>query len=381
MATDISGNLSSEIDSAKTFASSANLRCGRNDFMVTAVRGELIEGKTTSEYGFIEMVPLTSEPSPQTEGDRVGWSFQNGAYVPGTGPLLDDGMNPNRVGEACALKANFSTNRKMAASKIKKFFLTAWNLIEGDLKPGEIGGAWEDASLQVSGYYVKGWKLNGQIVPQGTPGAESKWVNLQIAGGVALPVTKETPGAVWREANILAGFVIDCTTKNHKKRTPNERGAYVGQQSWTCVSAVGTGENTKEAMKERFAKYKPQESGFDAVDDDGADLLAANLAAQQAATQAATQVAAAGGVPAGQNGAANGQAAAPVAPQVPQVPQVPVAPPTPPQSDWPPQAPWVVGGSDPQNARGMAWLTPGWLWQPGMKAPISVADYQAGKRA
>ena len=364
---DIGSKLAKTIDEAKTFASSANLRCGKNRFMVTAMRGDEVDnGQAKSEYAFIEMLPLTSEPNPQHEGD---WMLEGKLVPPGTpgARLVDDGMNPNRVGEPCAVKANFTGNRAVAASKMKQWFLAAFNKREADCKPGEIGQTWNEASRQVSGWYVKGWKLGDNVVAFGTQGASEDWVQLVQVGAGFAPVTKETPGAVWKEANPLAGFIIDCVTSAKKKRKPNEKGAYVGQQHWQCVAPPGVGENTPEAMKKRYAEHMQTIAAAAAAadDDDGSTMLG-----QTAGTPQAPAVAPVAPV------APVALAAPPVVPVAPTLISVPM-PPTAPAVDpnWPPVAPWEV-----YNAGNASWMKPGFVWKVGTTTVISEADYKAGKR-
>jgi hypothetical protein len=325
--------------------------------MVVNMRGDAIDnGKATNEWAFIELLPLTSEPNPQAEGD---WMLEGKFVPPGTtgAKLVDDGMNPNRVGVPCAIKANFTSNRAVAGSKIKQFVLAAFNKREAECKPGEIGTTWDDACRQKAGYYVKGWKAGDNVVPAGTQGAKEKWVDLVLAGGGFVPVTQATPGAVWKVANPLAGFVIDCVTSAKKKKTPNEFGAYVGQQHWTCVSPPGVGENTPAEMQKRLSEHASAIATAEA-EDDGTSFLAP--AAPPTAPAA-------------------GQTAAPTPPANPTPPQAP-SPPTPPvDPNWPPKSPYE--GPSPATA---AWLTPGFLWanpnNGGSNKTISEADYRAGKR-
>lgn len=365
---DISANLSEEIDKAKTFAKSENLKCGLNTFMVVNVRGDLIDnGNQKSEYGFIELLPLTSEPNPQSVGDREGFSYNETtkAYAAGTGKMLDDGTTPNRVGEMTAVKANFTANRNVAAGKIKQFMLAAFGVTEDQTKPGQIGGAWDDASRQVAGWYVLGWTLAGNVVPEGTPNAKKQFVSLVVAGGTAMPVTKETPGAVWKDANPLAGFIIKCVTKNVPKKTPNAKGAFVGSQTWICIDPVGVGQNTPEACKERFAKHFAQGSMNPSagVEDDDSDVP---VSPSQ-----------------GTGAPSNGQVVAETSAPTPPAPAN--GTPTPPvtqAADWAPEPPWV--SYEMLRARGdatnLGWMKPGFVWNPTTSKVLKEADFRAGKR-
>ena len=378
MAQDIGSSLAKDIDEAKTFSSSANMRCGKNRFMVINMRGDEIDnGKAKNNWAFIELLPLTSETNPQMEGD---WMLDGKQVPPGTAgaKLIDDGMNPNRVGELCAVKANFTSNKAVAAGKIKQFLLAAFNKRESECKPGEIGSTWDECCRQKAGYYVRGSVLNEQVVPPGTPGSTEAWVSLIYVGGGYVPVTKETPGAVWKDANPLAGFVIDCVTRNKKKKTANEFGAFVGVQNWSCVAPPRTGENTIEAMKKRLAEHA--QTIEEAVEDDGSSLLGQAPAVtppagqtQQAATQAVQQATTQLTAP------ATAPATAPLT-----APTPPATAPTPPPAvdpNWPPQAPWEAtaagGGVGGWQRPGFVWSNPG---KGGSNAVLTEVDYRAGKR-
>ena len=366
MATDISANLSESIDAAKTYSSSDNFRCGKNRWMVTAVRGEKISnGQAENEWAFVEMVALTREPLPQSEGDRQGFTYDgvSKVYTPGTGNFIDDGMTPNPIGVPTAIKANFTSNNAVASAKIKKFFLAAFNKREADVQKGEIGASWEDASRQTAGWYVKGPTLGGNPVPPGTPGAVDKYIQLVFANGGFVPVTQATPGAVWKEANPMAGMVIDCVSRNQKKKTPNDKGAYVCVQNWACVSPYNTGENTKEARVKRLAEVATHIAVPDeTADDDGSDLLVGSVVTAPAVVAPVV--------------AAVAPSQPVVAAPAPSAPVAPSAPPAAPSGPvWPAPPPWVVGGTSAEHS----WLTAGWLWKPGMEKACSEADYRSGK--
>ena len=171
-------------------------------------------------------------------------------------------------------------------------------------------------------------------------------------------------------ANMACGYVIALSTEAKElketrkaKDLPPDQRKYFTKKNWICLARPGTGGNSVELVAKRRAEVylvaPPDE-------DDDEPIASSGIAA---AGQASA------GVPA--NGTANASSGGTPQPSAPPVPPAPPSAPTPPvAADWPPPAPWVVGGTSVEHA----WLTPGYVWRPGLRQALPEADYRAGKR-
>lgn len=227
MGRDVAAALAGSISNAKTSGSSDNIRHGRYRFEIVKICAELVEGQTDRNFGFWNVRPLTSAPNPQAEGDRVDYVSLTS---PGTGPLKDDGNNPNLVGSDCGMKLDFTTNEKVAASNMKAAIIALFNM-PGDVSDEEVFETWMELSLQrhiKKGEFFYAHPKTGQPV---------------FATRDLIP-------------NPACGMIIDCTTRAQKKRTANAKGAYVTALQWRCAFPIGQGENAMDKVAARRAEIE-----------------------------------------------------------------------------------------------------------------------------
>jgi hypothetical protein len=280
MGQDVSAELAGLISGSKVFGASDNIRHGKYTFLIKRIFADMVEtDKGNNKMAFWEFTVLKAEPNPQIEGDHVD-------YPGSSGPLKDDGTKPNGVGTSCALKVNFDgPGGRSAGSNIKAAILALFNLQDGQVPDAEINNTWVDLSRRKS-------CKKGDIV------------GFDAATNQPIHADKD------KLANPACGMVINCTTMSKKKKTANDKGAYVTKLIWSCAAPIGTGENSPELVAKRRAEVEASSS-----DDDEVETAA--VAAPQAlpAVQVAPTV-------------------APPAP--PAVPAPPVAP-----AVFTPSAPWV----------------------------------------
>lgn len=319
MGQDVSAEVAGLIGGAKVFGSSDNIRHGKYKMLIKKCFSEAVELELgIHKMSFVEMVPLESGPNPQIEGDHVDY--------PGVaGPLKDDGNKPNMVGSNCALKVDHDgAGARSAGSNVKAFILALFNAQDGQIPDDEINKTWIDLARR------KPCKA-GDIVG--------------FDGGTQQPI-KATED---KQENPACGMIINCTTMTRKKKSPNEKGAYITKLIWSCASPIGTGENTKELVAKRRAEIQANQAP-----DDDEDVSAPPPSAP-----------------------ANGtQAAAPPPPAPPAPPAPPVAAGTAPYA---PPVPWTKHTTAPWGA------TPDKQWyfsdpkQGGDNAVKSAAQLMAGK--
>lgn len=359
---DISMDVAALISNSRVFGSSDNIRHGRYSLEVRRIFADLIENANgKSKMAFVEMLVRSSQPNPQVEGDKGP-----------DGKLIDDGMHPNAVGSQCALKINFDgPSARSAGSNLKAFILGLFGKREGEISDADVNQTWLDLARQKDEWMVKGYVLNGQVVPAGTPGAIEAWVSLVAAGGGFMPVTAQTPGAVYKQANPACGMLIKCYTRAHKKKVPNEKGAYITKPMWECVSPPGTGENAMELVLKR--RQEIEKTLLTEADDEDAIVAPAPASAP---APAMSLIPTPSPVPAHTNGSANGHAAVPasapasapalapaaapasamaIAPSPPAPPAAPPAPPAPPAA-FVPSPPWKL------HPTAMQGKTPETIW-------------------
>lgn len=306
MGQDVSGDVAGLISSAKVFGSSENFRHGLYQRLyIQRIFAQMVEtDKGQHRMGFVEMKVLECEPNPQHEGDREGFMFtrqgESGVYTPGTGKLLDDGMNPNRVGASVALKVDFDgPGGRSAGSNIKAFILALFGKREGQVSDAEIDSTWRDLARQKP-----------------------------LKKGDAIGINSQNNTVIYSEvdkpANPACGMVIAMRTQPKRKKTPNDKGAYITKLAWECISPYGTGENAPDAVIKRRAEVEAMQG-----DDDDEDVVTPPVAAS---SMAALPV------------APSPTMAAPPAPP----PPVMAAPPPPsPPAAWTPPAPWHKPANHP----------------------------------
>lgn len=361
MGIDIALDVASQISSARVFGSSENIRHGRYIMVVKRIFADIIETSNGKQkMAFAEARVIKSEPVQILEGDRGP-----------DGKLIDDGSHPNTVGSYCALKVNFDgPGARSAGANLKAFILGLCGKREGEISEADVNSTWLDLSRQRDEWLTKGFILNGQVVPPGTPGAMDAMVPFILGpGGALLPVGAQTPGAVFKRANPGCGMLIACWTKPHKKKVANEKGAYITKTMWECVSPPGTGENAPELVKKRREDI---ERAILAETDDEEPVTAL----QEHGLAKNSSVNGHGVAP----GAAPGAMAAggfPVAPAAPEaVPPAPPAPPAP--SIFMPQSPWKL---HPTASQGKTPETT-WYWsdpsQGGNNSVRNLAQLQTG---
>lgn len=283
MGQDVSAEVAELIGSSKVFGSSDNIRHGTYKFLIKRCFSDLVEmdaGK--HRMSFVEVTPLESKPNPQFEGDHIDY--------PGTaGPLKDDGNKPNAVGSNCALKVDHDgAGARSAGSNVKAFILGLFNAQDGQISDDQINKTWIDLARR------KPCKA-GDII------------------GFDPATQQPVKAAEDKIENPACGMVINCTTTTKKKKTPNDKGAFITKLVWSCASPIGTGENSKELVAKRRAEILANQSP-----DDDEEVVAAPAAASPQAV------------------------AAPSAPAVAAPPPPPAAPAAPAVSaEFVPQAPWT----------------------------------------
>jgi hypothetical protein len=288
MLQDCSAETAADVADATTYDRSENIRHGTYQFLIRRVRCTPIKTQNGfHKYGFWELTTLESKPNPQSEGDHV--DFPNVL-----GPLKDDGTKPNTVGSNCALKADFDgTAAIMARANIQDAILAFYNKRSGEASKDELAEAWIDLC---------------RLVP--------------LKVGEYDMATKQ-PATRAKPANPACGVVINCTTMTIKKKTPNDKGAFVTKLIWSCAAPLGTGINSAEHIAKRRAEIEAT-----AFDDEAEDA-----ATPTAPTPAAT---------------------APAAP----TPSVPPPPPAVPVVAFKPAAPWVKHPDPAAQAQGWFWSDP-----------------------
>ena len=304
MGQDVAADFAEEIAKAKVFGSSDNIRHGKYKFLIKRIFAELVEtDKGNHKMAFWELTPLASEPNPQIEGDHVD-------YPGAAGPLRDDGLHPNAVGSNCALKVDKDgAGARSAGANLKAPILALFNKRDGEISEAEINSTWIDLSRQ------KDLRVGDAI---GIDPATSQPILAQKA----------------KIANPACGMVIGCSTRVGKKRTANEKGAYVTKLVWHCVAPIGTGENSAELVAKRRQEI------LAAVADDGEEEVAGVAAPPPVAPVNG------GGSP----------YALPQQPVAPVVAPVVAAPPPPPVVAPPPPPmvakPWLIGWEPHPQAPG-----------------------------
>jgi hypothetical protein len=170
--------------------------------------------------------------------------------------LKDDGTKPNAVGSGCALKVNFDgPGGRSAGSNIKSAILALFNLNDGQIPDEQVNSTWVDLSRR------KACK-KGEIV--GFDATTQK------------PILAESDKA----ANPACGMIINCTTMTKRKKTANDKGAFITKLIWSCAAPIGTGENAPELVQKRRAEIESTQ----ADDDDDVAAVAAPTAAAVAPT-------------------------------------------------------------------------------------------------
>jgi len=328
MGQDVSLEIAGQISGAKVFGSSDNIRHGRYQFLIKRIFAELVDtdlGK--NKMAFWEFKVLKAEANPQVEGDK------------GTdGKLIDDGTNPNRVGTDCALKINFDgPGARSAGANVKQAILALFNKQDGEISDEEINKTWVDLARRRS---VRKGEQIGFDQQKGQP----------------IIATEDLP------ANPACGMVIDCYTRAKKKRTPNEKGAYITKLIFMCAAPIGTGLNAPAEVMKRRAEIEAMQMDDE---DDEATPGAPGAPGVQRPAPPSTGAVVPGmqAVPAGMMQQPQGprlmtemqhpmqQAQAPVTQAVPPPPP---APPAPVVAAWAPQAPWIPHPSAP----GFFWSDP-----------------------
>jgi hypothetical protein len=296
MSDDISAELGGVIADAEVYDSSENFRHGKYRLLIRKVHAQRVKvEKGEHRFCFWECQVLESSPNPQNEGDRIDYVSP---AQPGTGPLKDDGNNPNPKDAFVALKVNFDGNgARSAPANAQAPMLALFNKSPGQMTKEEIASTWADISRKKP---VRKGEMIGF-------NAETRQ-----------PIVAERD----MQAQMARGFIIDMTTSVKKKRDANDNGAYVMKMHWKCAAPPGTGINSIEEVAKRRAQI---ENGM--PDDEDDDTTSASA-------------------PAGQPQMPVGAASAPppMGVQVPATPPVPPPPPAaappPPPAPWAPPAPW-----------------------------------------
>lgn len=302
MGQDISGDVSDLIAKAKVFGASDNIRHGTYVFVIRRIFAELVETDLgNNRMGFWELSPIESKPNPQTEGDHVDY--------PGVaGPLKDDGNNPNPVGSNCALKVNFDgPGGRSAGSNLKSAILALFGKRDGEISDAEIAKTWIDLSRQR---------------------------DLRVGDAIGIDAATNQPiyATAAKRANPACGMLIACTTMVKKKRTPNDKGAYITKLVWSCVSPPGVGQNAPELVAKRRAEIEA--SFVDDEEETPSASRAPSTPAQMPISVPSVSVPSNGTVPAGFSVAS----APPTLTSVP--PSPPPAPPPPVTNIFAPPPPW-----------------------------------------
>lgn len=230
MSIDIASQLAAQISSSKVFGSSENIRHGKYKFLITNIIAQEVDGEAGKHrMAFWEFEVLEAAPNPQVEGDRVDYLGPNS---PGVGPLKDDGMRPNPVGSKCALKVDFDgPGGRSAGSNIKSAILGLFGKREGEISEAEVGKTWTDLERQ-------------RDVKKGQP------IGVDASGQVILAQQD-------KRSQPARGMIIYCTTRPKKKKTTNDKGAYITQLMWDCGgSPPGIGDNAPALVAERRARIE-----------------------------------------------------------------------------------------------------------------------------
>jgi len=298
MGQDVSLEIAGEISGAKVFGSSDNIRHGKYRFLIKRIFAELVETDSGKKrMAFWEFKVLRSEPNPQIEGDKDS-----------NGNLIDDGTKPNAVGSDCALKISFDGNSaRSAGANIKQAILALFNKNDGEIPDEEINKTWIDLARRKS---VKKGDICGFNPQTNQP----------------VYATED------KIANPACGMIIDCVTRAKKKKTPNDKGAYITKVILQCAFPIGQGENAPELVSKRRAEVESTMADDDDDDDVGAPAPGASTLTPPAPNPATMP----GYAP---------PAPAPVPAPVAAMPPAPPAPPPPappaPPAAFVPQAPWV----------------------------------------
>jgi hypothetical protein len=295
MAEDVSAQVAGLISGSKVFGGSENIRHGKYVMLIKRIFADLVETeKGKHRMAFVEMEPIKSEINPQVEGDRVDYVSPT---QPGTGPLRDDGTKPNPVGSACALKVDFDgAGGRSAGANIKAFILALFGKREGEIPDSVINETWLDLSL------TRDLKA-GECYP-----------------GTNIPATKD------KRANPACGMIIACTTMTKRKKTPNEKGAYITKLLWSPAAPYNEGENAPDKVAKRRAEIEMKMSAMTSGDDEEESTPSAPGSNPYQQAQQPQQ----------------------------QPPPAPPAPPAPPVSAWTPTSPWEPHPSAP----GYFWSNP-----------------------
>lgn len=227
---DIASQLAAQISSSKVFGASENIRHGKYKFLITNIIAQEVDGEAGKHrMAFWEFEVLEAAPNPQVEGDRVDYLGPNS---PGVGPLKDDGMRPNPVGSKCALKVDFDgAGGRSAGSNIKAAILGLFGKREGEISEAEVGKTWTDLERQ-------------RDVKKGQP------IGVDSSGQVILAQQD-------KRAQPARGMIIYCTTRSKKKKTANDKGAYITQLMWDCGgSPPGVADNAPALVAERRARIE-----------------------------------------------------------------------------------------------------------------------------
>ena len=294
MGRDVSSEVAGMISGSKVYGSSDNIRHGKYKFLIKRIHAEEVEvDEGKHRMGFWEVIPLTSEPNPVFEGDRVDYVSPQ---QPGTGPLKDDGTKPNAVGSNCAMKVDFDgAGSRSAGANIKAAILALFNKYDGEIPDSEVDKTWVDLARR-------------------KPCKAGDIIGFDAATNQPVKADKD------KQANPACGMIINCVTSVKKKKKPNDKGMYITKLNWSCAAPIGTGENAPDQVAKRRAELELKM----AEDDDEEDTSSGRSGnAPQAPPPANGQ-------------SANGQAAAPPPP----APPAPPAPP-PPVAVFTPPAPWV----------------------------------------
>lgn len=224
---DISSEVANLIASAEVFGSSDNIRHGKYKFIIRRIFAEEVAIKTGAKHkmAFMEVTPYESLPNPQIEGDRV-----NNADP--SSPLIDNGMNPNPVGSVCAVKVDFDgPGAKPQASTLKQAIHALLGKREGELSQEDFSATWEDLARQ-------------------------KDVQAGDVIGFDLKTKQPIVAKKAKKANPACGMVLSCHTAARKKKTPNEKGAYITKLIFECISPPGVGENAPELVAKRKSEIE-----------------------------------------------------------------------------------------------------------------------------
>ncbi len=221
MAQDVSADVAGLISGSKVFGGSDNIRHGKYIFLIKRVFAQLVEVDSGQHrMAFWELTPVKSEVNQQVEGDHVDY--------PGvSGPLKDDGTKPNAVGSNCALKVDFDgAGSRSAGSNIKAAILGLFGKHDGQIPDDEINKTWADLS---------------------------RVVDLKVGDAIGINPANNQPifATMGKRSNWACGMLIACSTINKRKKTANEKGAFITKMLWSCVDPPGVGQNAWELVEKR----------------------------------------------------------------------------------------------------------------------------------